>query len=457
LGIMLVPQVSWISISMKYIKQFYQFIKSRGVSDRHQEDNKLTELLNIICFLTSFGAFNIFLATFLFTSDSVYMSVSLGVSITYLIMIILHHFHLINEAKIYFSIFIPFWYVATIITIGGHFSQSIAAVATIVITFLMFKEQVRFRNGLIIYNIFLFILPTLYVTFYSPIFGVRDYPIDEIVVFLLCLGWISIVFSIYESNTLKYIESLESTNRVLDRKNAELERFNYIASHDLKSPLRNITSFIGLIKKDIKKGKFDQIEEFLGFAETGALQMNELIKGVLEISRVEDKKERIDSLINLNTVLYKVLINLQHEIEEKNALVESQSLPSFLCKESDFIIIFQNIIQNGLKYNKSTAPIINFTADMDNDWVTITITDNGIGIKKEYHDQIFEYFKRLHTTIEYPGTGLGLGLVKKLVEKYEGRITVKSEIGSYSSFIIKLPAQNALLKKITYKGVLNNP
>jgi len=423
----------------EYVKKGFDFIKSRGISDRHKEDNKLTALLNIISTITSIGAFGIFIVTLLYTNDYVYMIVAFSVSFVYFFMVILHHFHLVDEAKFYFSTVIPFWYVLTMLCIGGNFSQSIAAASTIVIAFLMYKSKPKLRNQLIAFNIIIFVLPTLYLAFYPPFFGVRDYPIDELVVFLLCLGWISIVFSIYENRTQEIIKRLENKNKALHQKTIELERFTYIASHDLKSPLRNISSFLGLIRREINREKYDNIGEYLGFAEQGANQMNKLIKGVLEVSTIEYKTSTLKEEVNLNTVLNKTLQNLQYDISKKEAKIVSETLPTIIGNESDLIILFQNLIQNGIKYNRSAIPQVNIRSNKKPDQVTIIFKDNGIGIDSEYQEQIFEYFKRLHNQSEFEGTGIGLGLCKKVIEKYDGKIFVHSEVDKYSEFHISFP------------------
>ena len=424
---------------MQILLNIFEFIKTRGVSDQHLEDNKMTILLNTISFLTSFGALSIFLMARFLTIDYVYMKVSLGVSITYFFMVVLHHFHKIRWAKLYFSTIAPFWYLLAILFIGGHFGQSIATAATVVITYLLFKEEIVLRNSLILLNIVYFVLPTLYINFYPPLMGVRDYPIDEIIVFLLCLGWISIVFSIYEGKTDQFIRSLKEKNAILEQKTAELERFTYIASHDLKSPIRNIVSFLSLMKRDLNAGNHENLEEYVDFAETGAYQMNELIVGILEFTKVDQHHDTKVEQIDFNKSMEKVLLNLQQDIEQKNAEIIIDPLPSYLCREHDFVIVFQNIIQNGLKYNENPIPKVHISYEENSTQHIIHIEDNGIGIKEEYYERIFEFFRRLHTTQEYPGTGIGLGLCKKITEKYGGYIDVVSEEGKYSIFTISLP------------------
>ncbi len=425
---------------MYAFKKVYQFIASRGVSEQKELEDKLTSSLNILSVLTAFGSFSIFFFTFFLTDDYVYMAVTLGVTITYLLLPIFHHFHLIRFAKIYFAVVIPFWYVITMLTIGGVFSQSIAAAATIMITFLMFRKEDFLRNIFIVYNLLLYIIPTLYITMYQPVFGVRNYPVDEIVVFLLCMGWMSIVFLFYEQETQSQIGSLEQANKDLKQQSIELERFAYIASHDLKSPLRNINSFLNLIKRKIKQEDYQDLPEYIEYAETGALQMSELIKAVLEITTIDqDHGITSRSNVDLNACLKKVLLNLNNEIEEKQVIIEQDDLPNYFCNETHLLLILQNIIQNGIKYNNSSPPRIKIRSRIENKNLIIEIEDNGIGIEKEFHDQIFVFFKRLHTTNEYIGTGLGLGLVKKLVDRYNGKISVSSILGKQTIFRIQLP------------------
>jgi len=429
----------------KQLTSLFEFIKSRGVSERNKEQNKLTSLLNIISTLTTIGALSIFILTLIFTEDYIYMAITLSVALIYFVMLILHHFHFIKEAKLYFSTVIPFWYVLTMFAIGGHFSQSIAAASTIVISFLMYKTNKKLRNRLIIFNILLFAIPSIYIGFYDPFFGVREYPLDELVVFLLCLGWISIVFSIYEERNQKYIDILEEKNKILQQQTTELERFTFIASHDLKSPLRNISNFLGLIKRDYNQGNSENINEYLDYAEQGAFQMNKLIKEVLEVSKISyNHEEEIEfignkKLLDLNDVLSKSINNLQQEIDQKNAIIETDVLPSLRANESDIQVLFQNLIQNGIKYNQSSSPQLSITLKEKLDHVYLVFKDNGIGIAKKYHDQIFKYFTRLHNQSEFEGTGIGLGLCKKIVDKYGGEIFVKSELDKYSEFHVIIP------------------
>jgi len=212
-----------------------------------------------------------------------------------------------------------------------------------------------------------------------------------------------------------------------------------MASHDLKSPLRNIASHIGLMKRDIAKQQYDRIEELGDIAINSAFQMNELLDGFLQISRLNRRSKQNFKMIDLHKPLTKAINNLQSDISNKNAKIVIGDLPEIYCLESDFVIIFQNLIQNGIKYNQSTQPIIKISSIQQNNICTIKVKDNGIGIPEQYRNQIFDFFKRLHTSEKYEGTGLGLGICKKLVTALDGTIEVQSQEKKYSEFLIKLP------------------
>ncbi len=426
---------------MNLIQKIFNFIWTRGRKpDEEDIDNQLTSMLNVISTLSSVGGIFFLVLSLLFTDDYLYVGINGFIALDFSLILVFHHFGLVNLARLHFGFIIPLWYVFSIIAIGGNFGQSIVGATEILISYLLFHKRPKFRNFVLFYNFLLYALPTIYVTFYGPIFGLRDYPLDELFVFTVCLGWIFLMISIYEMRKEIYIKNLLDKNRELTRKTNELERFNYIASHDLKSPVRNILNFLGLIRRDYDKMHFDKIDEYLDFTHKSATQLNELIEGVLEISTVDNDTGNFEP-IDLNKVLDKVLLNLNREIKEKNVKVISGFLPYFVGSETDFIIVFQNLIQNGLKYNTSEYPVIEINAKKANGFLSIKVKDNGIGIAKENQKSIFQFFKRLHNSTEYKGTGLGLGLCVKIIEKYKGEITIKSELGKYSEFTVSLPLE----------------
>jgi signal transduction histidine kinase len=232
---------------------------------------------------------------------------------------------------------------------------------------------------------------------------------------------------------------LQTTNARLEQSNSELERFAYIASHDLKSPLRNIISFLNLIDRKVRKLEDTDLKEYLRFATDNARQMHVLIQDVLEFSRIEsDKVTHLES-VDLNESLMLVLQNLQEPMQIKGVNVQSPILPVVQTNGVHIMQVFQNLIGNGIKYNESGNPTIQISFSQNSNEYQFAIHDNGIGIAPEYHDQIFEMFKRLHTRDEYKGTGIGLAICKKIVINLGGRIWIDSQVGDGATFFFTIP------------------
>ena len=224
----------------------------------------------------------------------------------------------------------------------------------------------------------------------------------------------------------------------LRRSNEELEQFAYVSSHDLQEPLRMISSYLQLLQRRYQ-GKIDErADKYIYYAVDGAARMQVLINDLLEFSRVTtraNEPEPIDSEFVLN----QVLSNLDLYIKQNKATVSHDPLPEVMADNTQLAQVFQNLIINGIKFHSEEAPKIHISAEKKaNEWV-FSVQDNGIGIDPQYSEKIFEVFKRLHKKEEYPGTGIGLAICKKIVERHGGRIWVESELGKGSTFYFTLP------------------
>lgn len=421
---------------MKIIAQLLEFIRSRGITDQQSDYDQMTGFLNVFGFLTALGASGVFFTALIAGQDVIYLAMSVMVFVIYSSLIIFNHFHLTKFVRFAYGAIVPLWIVITILSIGGNFSQGIALATSTVITFLLFRESHVIRNVLVAYNILLYVLPTLYVQNYEPWFGVRDIPGDEIVVFILSLGWISVVFSIYDRKAQTILNLKE---KELESRNKELEQFVYLASHDMKAPVRNIMGIIELLKANLEDREYDNLELLTKHLEASAHNLNELIHNVLEVSKYNAIDPETYKPIDLNEELDKALFNLQTDISDRKAKVSKEPLPEFWGNKGDFAILFQNFVENALKYNESPIPTVNISFEPEETHHVIYIRDNGIGIKEQHHSEIFELFKRVHVGEQYSGTGLGLGLCKKIIDKYNGEIQVDSVEGEYTQFCIKLP------------------
>ncbi|MBL7935056.1 MAG: PAS domain S-box protein [Bacteroidia bacterium] len=221
--------------------------------------------------------------------------------------------------------------------------------------------------------------------------------------------------------------------------NAELEQFAYVASHDLQEPLRMVTSFLTQLEKKYKDSLDAKGHQYINFAVDGAKRMRKIILDLLEFSRVGKTDDKIES-IDLNEVVEEIKLLLGKQIDDKHAVVESGKLPVLQFPKSPLYQIFQNLIENALKYHQEgNKPIVVISyTETTTEW-HFKIKDNGIGINQEYFDKIFIIFQRLHNKEEYSGTGMGLAITKKIIENFGGKIWVESEEGKGSTFHFKLP------------------
>lgn len=233
-------------------------------------------------------------------------------------------------------------------------------------------------------------------------------------------------------------QALRQRTEELARSNKELEQFAYVASHALQEPLRMVASFTQLLARRYK-GKLDaDADEFIHYAVDGATRMQTLINDLLAYSRVGTRVKPFES-VNLNTVLQKAMDNLHVAITESGAEFERDSLPVVSGDNTQLIQLFQNLLGNAIKFKAEKPPLIKISLLSSEQYWRIAIKDNGIGIAPEFFERIFVIFQRLHTKEDYPGTGIGLAICKKIAERHGGTIEVESEPGAGATFYIVLP------------------
>ncbi|MDZ4765042.1 MAG: ATP-binding protein [Chloroflexota bacterium] len=240
------------------------------------------------------------------------------------------------------------------------------------------------------------------------------------------------------SERKQYEEALAEYSANLRRSNEELEQFAYVASHDLQEPLRMVTSYLQLIEGRYGD-KFDpEGLEFLHFAVDGAARMKVLITDLLMYSRVQRKRDDFKT-VALERVLDRALANLELSIEDAGAQVTSAALPTLYGNQGQLIQLFQNLISNAIKFRRDKPPVVRIGAKrLRREW-EFFVEDNGIGIDQQYIERLFVIFQRLHTKDQYPGTGIGLAICKKVVENHRGRIWVESTPDQGTTFYFTLP------------------
>jgi len=233
-------------------------------------------------------------------------------------------------------------------------------------------------------------------------------------------------------------EQLEQMAAELTRSNADLEQFAYVASHDLQEPLREVAGMVHLLQKRYQSQLDGEADEIIGLAVEGVTRMQALIRDLLALARVGTHAHPFEPT-DVAAALQTVLANLAVVLRESGAVVTHDALPTVMAEPSQLIQLLQNLIGNAVKFHGALTPEIHVGAEhLPGEW-RLSVRDNGIGIEPQHFQRIFVVFQRLHTRREYPGTGIGLAVCKKIVERHGGRIWVESQPGQGSTFYFTLP------------------
>lgn len=251
-------------------------------------------------------------------------------------------------------------------------------------------------------------------------------------------------FAGYMGSCLDITQMKEAQNELatqtheLKRSNEELEQFAYVASHDMQEPLRMIASYIHLVQKNIESGNLNEVNDFMKYVVDGVGRMQALINDLLQYSRV-NKKGTAFTQVNLNEVLKIAVTHLVNRINENEAEVIFDVMPQLLGDQSQLIRLFQNFIDNAIKFKAvERKPIIRISVKELDNYFEFAVSDNGIGIDQKFYNRIFVIFQRLHTRTEYEGTGIGLAVCKKIVERHGGEIRLESKLGEGTTFYFTL-------------------
>jgi len=234
---------------------------------------------------------------------------------------------------------------------------------------------------------------------------------------------------------------METLIEKLEISNKELEQFAYVSSHDLKEPLRMITSFLQLLNKRYADQLDEDANDFINYAVEGAKRMDLMINDLLEYSRIGSTEKEF-KYCQSEEILETVIINLKSSIEDNNASITYDSLPLIHANEQMMVQLFQNLIGNAIKYRKEENPIIHVSSDSVDDEYIFSVEDNGIGMDTKHLERIFTIFQRLHSREEYDGTGIGLAISKRILQKHRGKIWVESHLGKGTTFHFSIPNQH---------------
>jgi len=422
---------------------FWKIIKDKGLTDYHT----LT-ILRAIAFVSISLSLLFLLTMYLksFITAQIYIVYAI-IAVFSAILAISYATNSAFKTALAFSFLTPFWYsLGTLIT-GIGIEAGTCAMVNIAVAFAFYDRKPKVNIIAILWGIMIFIGSLAYVEIYGPIFEEAiPIPLFRITVISVCSGIIASVILLYSRQNRTLIKDLKANNKILKEVKNELESFSYMASHDLQGPLRNINGFINLAERRINDGNISEAKEFLHMSKEGSSKLSELLTDMLAISRIG--KVKLKEVVDLHTVLADVREQLYTEFP--NAIIKSDVLPHYECNRTEFFLLFSNLIKNGIKYNESKIPSVDVSFKIGSKCIELVISDNGIGIEEEEQKNIFNFFHRtnkMHTD----GSGLGLGICKKIVDVYQGELSIDSTLGKGSSFKIKLPIKGVQLKKLPLK------
>jgi len=316
----------------------------------------------------------------------------------------------------------------------GQESNIYIANIILVIPIMIFFRKLKTQIALIVLTYVFFIL-SYYVDMNHPGFIIKE-NINENFSIVVFGTWILLSFLMLRF----FINEIDTAETKLELKNTELEDFTRLASHDMKEPLRTISSFSSLMRKRHGDEIPSKASDYLEYIESGSKRLNDLLDDLSNYSMINFNDLELKE-VDLNEVLRNVKMDLKLRILDTNTVIENDPLPKISGNESHMTQLFLNLISNGIKFQPKEGkknPIISIKSESDNGFHTITFKDNGIGISKDNLSKVFTKFKKLHNRKEYEGTGLGLATCQRIAELYQGKITIESEPGIGTSFKVMI-------------------
>lgn len=324
---------------------------------------------------------------------------------------------------------------------GDYFFQNGVILSALAGTHLALINRPGYRRISYILIIGTYFASILYVNLYLGNINMKeDFPYATILFLGATVYAMNKLYDFFQTNQKKATKDLIKKNIALKQTTNDMERFTYIASHDLKAPLVNIKVLLDIIEKEVKTGSTDATLEKLTYVNESTDKMNALIEGVLNLSDIEKKLASLEyQSVNLDSVVNEIKKELAERLDEKNAKIIVEPLPKIHTNIECIKIVFKNLIENAIIYNTNSSPEVRITHQKNKNNFIFKIQDNGIGISDKDCQEIFQPFKRLDVKNSYKGVGLGLSISKKIIDTFQGEIKFESNPHSGSTVIVQLP------------------
>ncbi|NNK90376.1 MAG: GHKL domain-containing protein [Saprospiraceae bacterium] len=421
------------------------YIVNIGAYDHLQWSEKIkVRLLNKLLFICVFVTLLLMVSRYFFFEQTVIPQIR----IIFIISIcFLFHFKGNYLLPRYIACFIfPISVALLMCREGGVHGEHSIFFAISFIGFIFFERQVFSKFLCVAWNVFLGIYCLVHVHHHFDYNPISSNLFGSIIIFSSIMAVISLFIYFNQKDVFGYEHTRERLLDELQKKNTELERFAYAASHDLKEPLNNIIGFGEILKDNFNEKEYDNSVEYLDIITSNASHMSNLVRDTLEVIAVENEQIAYD-VVDPNIIIHQIRTLISETINKKSARVIIQrKLPVVKAHKSELFSLFKNLIENGLKYNDDPSPYILIDFLEYEDKTVFKVADNGYGIKKSEQSKIFEMFQRLHIRTEHEGSGLGLSICKKIVEKMGGIIWVESKPGEGATFYFSIPKTDMRVK-----------
>ena len=351
----------------------------------------------------------------------------------------LHYHKFFRLARNVACLTFPFWVCFIIMKDGGIIGQSKIFILCTLLALIQYEGQKKLRLLSLLLIIVLTICSSLYIANFHPLLFRNINILGDTILTLAAIMIVNFIVTFYQRDIKEYSLEQDRLVKKLEFKNEELERFAYITSHDLKEPTRNIESFASLLKKNMSdKESCVKDLKLIEVIDNSAKRMSTMIDSILKFSRLDQNELPIEE-VALEELLNEFKESHSQLLQDKKVIIQSDKLPKISGNKLFISLLFQNLLENSIKYNESAIPTIEIACQVKNDYAVISVVDNGIGIEDEFKDYIFEPFRRLHSRAKYEGTGLGLSICKKIVESHSGTIRLEPYNKNGSTFIFNLP------------------
>lgn len=409
----------------------------------HHNQQKYIRICNFIT-LNTFAGSLVYLALALFWEHWQWFACVAALSLTCISILVLNAFGFTSISRFTYLFAVNLAVFVNALFIGSDARLENFFIVSVIVPFLIYdvREITMILFGIVIPIVLIYSFDVM-----SPFFagyylaaGQQEI-LERLGIIMQIVLTVAGVYQLVKVNK-KAEEELENSNAMmlmqtaeLKRSNADLEQFAYIISHDLKAPVRNISSFMNLLVNKYSGSLTPEAREFVGYSHLGAKRLERLIDDVLAYCRIGTNLPK-PVPVNVNDIINTIRFEMRERLSASNGVITiNRELPVVNNVHSSLVYhVFQNLIGNGLKFNKSERPEITVNWTNSLNYYTFSVHDNGIGISKEYSATIFQMFKRLHNEQEYDGTGIGLAICKKIVEYYHGEIWFESEEGKGTTF-----------------------